>query len=43
MYVVYFNKLEAKTALFSKYANYILSLLMLILVVITLIRIFYIE
>ncbi len=40
-YVVSFNKLEAKTQYFSKYADYILSALMLILVIITLIRIFY--
>ena len=43
LYVIYFNKLEMKTNSFSRYSNYILSLLMLILVVITLIRIFYTE
>jgi threonine/homoserine/homoserine lactone efflux protein len=40
-YVFYFNKLEAKSNRFSKNSNYILSALMLLLVVITLIRIFY--
>lgn len=41
MYVFYFDKLQSKTGHFSKYSDYILSLLMLILVIITLIRIFY--
>ncbi len=41
LYTVYFNKLETKTNRFSKNSNYILSLLMLLLLVITLIRIFY--
>lgn len=41
MYTVYFNKLENKTNRFSKNSNYILSGLMLVLLVITLIRIFY--
>lgn len=41
MYTVYFNKLENKTRKFSKNSNYILSLLMLILLVITIGRIFY--
>ncbi|PKA97901.1 threonine/homoserine/homoserine lactone efflux protein [Flavobacteriaceae bacterium MAR_2009_75] len=41
MYTVYFNKLENKTNRFSKNSNYILSLLMLILLAITLSRIFY--
>ncbi|WP_340077332.1 LysE family transporter [Leptobacterium sp. I13] len=41
MYVVYFNKMESKTNRFSKYSDYILSVLMLILVVITFIRIIY--
>ncbi len=40
-YVFYFNKLETKTNRFSKNSNYILSGLMLLLLVITLIRIFY--
>jgi threonine/homoserine/homoserine lactone efflux protein len=40
MYTVYFNKLENKTNRFSKNSNYILSVLMLILLVITLYRIF---
>ncbi len=41
LYTVYFYKLEAKTDRFSKNSNYILSLLMLILLTITIIRIFY--
>ena len=41
LYTVYFNKLEAKTDTFSKNSNYILSLLMLILLAITVIRIYY--
>lgn len=41
LYTVYFNKLEARTSAFSRNSNYVLSLLMLILLVITLIRIFY--
>ncbi len=41
LYTIYFNKLEAKTDRFSKNSNYILSLLMLILLTITIIRIFY--
>ncbi len=41
LYVFYFNKLETKTNRFSKNSNYILSALMLILLMITLIRIFY--
>lgn len=41
LYTVYFNKLETKTNTFSKNSNYILSLLMLVLLVITLVRIFY--
>ena len=41
LYTVYFNKLETKTNRFSKNSNYILSVLMLLLLVITLIRIFY--
>lgn len=43
LYVIYFNKLEASTGHFSRYANYILSALMLILVVITFVRLFYTE
>ena len=42
LYTFYFNKLEAKSDRFSKNSNYILSVLMLVLLVITLIRIFYI-
>lgn len=41
LYTVYFTKLEAKTHRFAKNSNYILSALMLVLLVITLIRIFY--
>ncbi len=41
MYTVYFNKLENKTNRFSKNSNYILSGLMVVLLVITLFRIFY--
>ena len=39
MYTIYFNKLENKTNRFSKNSNYILSVLMLVLFVITLFRI----
>tara|TARA_R110002050_G_scaffold41842_7_gene101216 strand:- start:2900 stop:3529 length:630 start_codon:yes stop_codon:yes gene_type:complete len=41
LYTVYFTKLETKNNRFSKNSNYILSALMLLLIVITLIRIFY--
>jgi len=41
LYIVYFNKLEAKPHRFSKNSNYILSALMLVLLVITIIRILY--
>ncbi|WP_343488063.1 LysE family transporter [Allomuricauda sp. d1] len=41
LYVFYFNRLEAKTNTFSKNSNYILSALMVVLLIITLIRIFY--
>ncbi|NJB36762.1 MULTISPECIES: LysE family transporter [Flavobacteriaceae] len=41
LYVFYFNKLEMKTKTFSKNSNYIISGLMLVLLMITLIRIFY--
>tara|TARA_R110002167_G_scaffold233264_9_gene438527 strand:- start:3976 stop:4605 length:630 start_codon:yes stop_codon:yes gene_type:complete len=41
LYVFYFNKLETKTGRFSKNSNYILSALMLLLLMITIIRIFY--
>ena len=40
-YTVYFNKLESRNNAFSKNSNYILSVLMLVLLGITLIRIFY--
>ncbi|NHF58657.1 LysE family transporter [Flavobacteriaceae bacterium TP-CH-4] len=41
LYVFYFNKLERKTDGFSRNSNYILSVLMLMLLVITIFRIFY--
>jgi threonine/homoserine/homoserine lactone efflux protein len=41
LYTVYFKKLEAKTHTFSKNSNYILSGLMVVLLMITIIRIFY--
>lgn len=41
MYVFYFDKLQSNTSSFSKYSDYILSVLMLILLVITLARIVY--
>jgi threonine/homoserine/homoserine lactone efflux protein len=41
LYTVYFNKLETRNNAFSKNSNYILSVLMLVLLGITLIRIFY--
>ncbi|MEX0363349.1 LysE family transporter [Flagellimonas sp.] len=41
LYTFYFNKLERKTNRFSRNSNYILSALMLVLLVITLFRIFY--
>ncbi|TDQ33222.1 LysE family transporter [Zeaxanthinibacter enoshimensis] len=41
LYTVYFNKLEARSHRFSRNSNYILSALMLVLLVITMIRIFY--
>ena len=41
LYTVYFNKLENKTNAFSRNSNYILSVLMLVLLVITIFRIFY--
>ena len=40
MYTVYFNKLENKTDRFSKNSNYILSALMVVLLLITIYRIF---
>ncbi len=41
LYTVYFNKLEARSSAFSRNSNYVLSILMLVLLGITLIRIFY--
>ena len=40
-YVIFFVKIEEKTDVFSKYSNYFMAILMLILVIITLIRIYY--
>ncbi len=41
LYTVYFYKLEAKTHRFSRNANYIISALMVVLLIVTIIRIFY--
>ncbi len=41
LYVVFFMKIEQRTAVFSKYSNYFMALLMLILVIVTLLRIYY--
>ncbi len=41
LYAFYFNKMERKTNRFSKNSNYILSGLMLVLLTITLVRIYY--
>ncbi|MFK7750825.1 MAG: lysine transporter LysE [Kordia sp.] len=41
MYVFYFNKSQSKSGHFSKYSDHILSALMLVLVIVTLVRIFY--
>ncbi|AXG68394.1 hypothetical protein KORDIASMS9_00609 [Kordia sp. SMS9] len=41
MYVFYFNKSQSKSGYFSKNSDHILSILMLVLVIITLVRIFY--
>lgn len=41
MYTIYFNKLENRTNRFSQNSNYILSGLMVVLLVITLFRVFY--
>ncbi|MCM4166851.1 hypothetical protein KCTC52924_01706 [Arenibacter antarcticus] len=41
LYTIYFTKLEIKSGRFSKNSNYILSVLMMLLLVITLIRILY--
>ena len=41
LYIVYFNRLDARNRTFSKNSNYILSVLMLVLLVITIIRIIY--
>ncbi len=41
LYTFYFNKLELKTKNFSKNSNYVLSVLMVVLLIITVIRLFY--
>lgn len=41
LYTFYFNKLELKTKNFSKNSNYVISVLMVILLIITVIRLFY--
>lgn len=41
LYTFYFNKLDLKNKTFSKNSNYMLSVLMIILLVITLVRLFY--
>lgn len=41
LYIIYFNRLESHNRAFSRNSNYILSVLMLVLLVITLIRIIY--
>ncbi len=41
LYTFYFNKLELKTKNFSKNSNYVISVLMVILLIITIIRLFY--
>lgn len=41
LYVIFFVKIEEKTAIFSKYSNYFMAILMLVLVLITLLRIYY--
>lgn len=41
LYVIFFIRIEEKAAYFSKYSNYFMAILMLVLVVITLFRIFY--
>ncbi|MGB5646515.1 LysE family transporter [Muriicola sp.] len=41
LYTFYFNKLELKTKNFSKNSNYVLSVLMVLLLIITVIRLFY--
>lgn len=43
LYVIFFAKIEEKSTYFSKYSNYFMALLMFVLVIITLVRIFYYE
>ncbi|CAN5388764.1 lysine transporter LysE [soil metagenome] len=41
IYIVFFDRIETSTETFSEYSNYFMAALMLVLVVITLVRIFY--
>lgn len=41
LYVLFFGRIEGESTLFSKYSNYFMAGLMLVLVIITFIRIFY--
>lgn len=41
LYVLSFLKIETKSEIFAKYSNYFMAILMLVLVVITLVRIFF--
>lgn len=41
LYVLFFARIEDKATFFSKYSNYFMAILMLVLVIITLIRILY--
>lgn len=43
LYVVFFARIENKSASFAKYSNYFMAALMLVLVIITLIRTIYFE
>ena len=40
LYVLFFNRIEGKTESFSRFSNYFMALLMLVLIVITLFRIY---
>ena len=43
LYVIFFARIENKSASFAKYSNYFMAGLMLVLVIITLIRTIYFE
>ena len=43
LYVIFFARIENKSASFAKYSNYFMAALMLVLVIITLIRTIYFE